>query len=129
MRVIGYRLHHVLDIITVIAFVLAPFALPLGTRGVVASYVLAAAHTGVTLMTTPPAGRPRVFSYAFHGWIELMVAIALPVAGLFSGVFRDPASRAFLVAAGAVVFVVWLLSDYRGATATPALDVTSGRSS
>jgi hypothetical protein len=125
MRVIGYRLHHILDIITVMAFVLAPFALPLGARGVVASYVLAAAHTGVTLMTTPPAGRPRVFSYAFHGWIELAVAIVLPVAGLFSGVFPDPASRAFLAAAGAAVFVVWLLSDYRSATAEATRRMTA----
>jgi hypothetical protein len=117
MRVLGYRTHHVLDIITVIAFVLAPFALGLGTRGAIAAYGLAAAHTSVTLMTTPPAGRARLFSYAFHGWIELAVALTLPVVGLFSGLFPDPTSRIFLAASGAVIFVVWLLSDYRGTAA------------
>jgi hypothetical protein len=115
MGIIGYRLHRALDIATVLAFLAAPTLLGLPQRGAIASYALAGAHTLVTVATTPPGGRGRVLPYVFHGWIELGVSLVLPALGLASGLFPDATSRYFLAGSGGVIFLVWLLSDYRTA--------------
>ncbi len=59
-----------------------------------------------------------------HGFIELVVSLALVVLGL--AVFGDSeVARNFYVIVGVVIFAIWFASDYRNAQQDPAPEAKS----
>lgn len=109
--------HRTLDFATVVAFLLAPIALRLDGAAAYLSYTLAVVHLGLTVATAFPGDAPRPIPLPAHGAIELVVGVALAALPWIVG--WTGAARWFYTIAGAVIFVVWLVTRYRAEPAAP----------
>ena len=115
MRVLRPTIHGILDYAVVIAFALAPALLGLSGLSATISYVLAVVHLLLTLVTAFPLGAVKLVPLPLHGAIELLVSIALVALPWILRFAHDTIARDFYVGAGALIFAVWLLTDYRAA--------------
>ena len=118
MRVIAAGLHRVLDFVTIAGFALAPSVLGLTGLAATISYVLAAVHLALTLLTQFPAGVRRPVSFVLHGVIEGLVGIVLLLLPWLVG--WSGTARTFYTVAGVVILAVWALTAYRAATPSAA---------
>ena len=115
MKIINSKIHGTLDYAVVLIFLAAPTLCGFSGLPAAISYALSAIHLVLTLVTAFPLGVVAIVPLRLHGAIELVVSIclvALPWALQFS---TDMAARNFYVGAGATIFLVWLVSDYRPA--------------
>ncbi len=113
MKYINPVVHGLLDFAMVILFAAAPSLFHLTGLGSALSYILAIVHLVLTLSTAFAVGMFKAVPLVVHGVIELIVALALIALGL--AVFgAEPISRAFYIIVGILLFVIWLLSNYRG---------------
>jgi hypothetical protein len=112
MRVIDARVHGILDLVTVVLFLLGPAVFGLGGSPAAIAYTLAIVHLAMTLLTRFPMGRWKVIPLIAHGIVELVVGIALLLLPSFAGYAPgSPARRFYLIMGGAIV-VVWALTAY-----------------
>jgi len=93
-----------------LVFLAAPRLLELTGTAALLSYVLAAVHLGLTLLTDFPMGVVKVIPLPLHGWIELAVGPALLAAPWILGFTAQ--ARIFYMAAGATIFITWCATDY-----------------
>ncbi len=110
MNLIPASVHRSLDMVTVIGLVAAPILLGLSGPPAMLSYALAAIHLIVTLSTKFPDTGHRPLSLRYHGVVELVVGIvliALPWLAQWTGT-----ARAYYVAVGVILLIVWTLSNY-----------------
>jgi hypothetical protein len=114
MKIISSKAHAALDYLTVVIFALAPTAIGLTGTSAIISYVLAAVHLSMTLVTDMPFGLVKIVPIRLHAYVELVVGPVLVIGGLLLG---SPAqARIFFVAMGVIIFAVWLLSSYDRST-------------
>lgn len=118
------RTHRLADHLAVALFAVAPFALSFGGAAAVVSWVLAALHLALTVLTRFPvasADRRPVPLHA-HGALEILVGIVLLTVPWFVPGFVT-AAKVFLAVMGAAIAVVWKLTPYElgdeAATADP----------
>jgi hypothetical protein len=114
MSVLAPRAHGYLDYLTVVLFALAPTVLGLTGLPAHVAYVLAIVHLLLTLVTHFPLGVAKIVPLPAHGAIELVVSIALVALPWLAGFSADATARWFYVVMGIVIFVVWLLTRYKG---------------
>ena len=110
MKRIPASVHRSLDMLAIIGFLGAPLLLRISGTEALVSYALAAVHLIVTLSTKFPDTRHKFLSLRTHGVIELVVGIAiiaLPWVARWEG-----NARAYYVTVGAILLVVWALSNY-----------------
>jgi hypothetical protein len=112
MRVIQPAVHRVLDFVTVGAFAAAPSILGLSGVPALVSYVLAAVHLVLTLLTRFSSARNQPLALNVHGAVEMLVGPVLLVVPFALG--WEGLARTFYLAAGAVIVAVWALSEYGG---------------
>lgn len=117
MGLIRPTTHRVLDLVTVVAFAVAPFVFGLAGAAAYLAWTLAAVHLLMTLVTAFPGGARRPVSFRLHGLVEWLVGVALIIAPFALG--WTGAARWFYVVAGVVILAVRLSSDYGPATAPP----------
>lgn len=60
-------------------------------------------------------GVVKLIPFTVHGAIEFVIAIALVAMPWLLGFANQPAARNFYVGSGVVVFIVWLITDYKAA--------------
>ncbi len=110
MTLLSTRAHGALDYATVAVFALAPTTLGLTGFAATLSYLLAAAHLLMTVVTAFPAGVVALVPFRVHGMVELAVGAALAVLSLtaFEGV-----ARTFTLVMGIVLLLVWLATSYK----------------
>lgn len=116
MKILNPRVHGYIDYLAVLYFLAAPSLF--GFTGLPATifYVLAAAHLILTLLTAYPLGVVKVIPFPLHGGIELLAGIALVALPWLLGFANsDVLARNIYVASGAVLFVAWLVTDYKTA--------------
>lgn len=111
MSVISASMHRVLDFVTVVAFAVAPSVLGLTGFPAALAYVLAVVHLGMTILTRFGATSRSPLPLPLHGAVEGVVGIGLLALPWVLGWVGTP--RLFFVAAGAVILIVWVLSQYR----------------
>lgn len=115
MKLISHINHDILDYITVALFAAAPSLLGFAGTAALISYALAAIQLTMTLLTDMPLGVMKTTPMKLHSIVEMLVG---PV--LFIGALALPnlvtGAQGFFAAAGAVIFEVWLLSEYGPAT-------------
>lgn len=104
------KMHGILDYGVVIIFALAPSLLGIVDNAALLCYALAVIHLVMTLLTDMPLGVVKIIPIKLHGTIELIVGLALIVAAwavatLISG-------QLFFTLMGAVIFFVWVSSNY-----------------
>ena len=110
-------MHRFLDFITIVVFAAAPTVLGMTGAPAIISWVLAAVHLTLTLLTRFSAEPGGIFPLALHGWIELAVGVVLIALPFVPG-WSDP-ERTFYIGIGVVILIVRLLSryDHRHSTA------------
>jgi hypothetical protein len=115
MRVLSPTVHGILDYVVVIIFALAPSLLGLSGLPGAISYLLAVVHLLLTLATAFPLGAVKLVPLPLHGAIELIVSIVLVALPWIVRFTQGSIARDFYVGAGALIFVTWLMTDYRAA--------------
>jgi hypothetical protein len=113
MRVLSARIHGYLDFVLVAILVLGPFVVGLGGSPALIAWLLAAAHLLLTLATRFPMGVWRVIPFWVHGLVELAVAAFFAALPFTAGYSPGSPARRFYVTMAALVFLVWVLTDYR----------------
>ena len=114
MKILSPRIHGYLDYVVVITFLAAPTLLGLSGIPAVISYALSIIHLAVTLLTDFPLGIIKAIPLKLHSTIEFLVSftlIALPWLLGFASVI--PARNFYIVVAGVVIFIAWLVTDYK----------------
>lgn len=112
MKILTSKIHGYLDYVVVILFLVAPTLLGLSGVPAIIAYTLAVVHLLVTLITVP-LGVMQVLPLQFHGVIELIVSLTLIALPWILGFASNQSARNFYVAVGVLIFVVWLVTDYK----------------
>ncbi len=115
MKVLSPPAHGVLDYLLVAVLGMAPTAAGFVGAYATACYLLAAAYLLVVLFTDFPMGAVRMLPYRAHGWMELIsgaVFVASPF--LFGFSTKNSTARTFFIAYGAVMLLMWVLTDWSG---------------
>jgi hypothetical protein len=110
LKFLSDKMHGILDYGVVIIFALAPSLLGIVGTAALLCYALAVIHLVMTLLTDMPLGVVKVIPIKLHGTIELIVGLALivvawTISDLMSG-------QLFFTLMGAVIFFVWVSSNY-----------------
>lgn len=112
MAILTPRIHGYLDYLTVVIFALAPTLFGLTGVPALLAYLLAVVHLLMTLLTDFPLGVADVIPLRWHSRVELIVSVVLVVLPWLLGDLFSAGARTFYTAIGAVIFVVWLATDY-----------------
>lgn len=121
MKILTPKIHGYLDYGVVILFLTAPTLFGLTGIPAIVAYTLAVVHLLVTVVTIFPLGIVQLLPLPLHGAIELVVSFTLIALPWILGFALDLAARNFYIAAGVLIFAVWLVTDYKalGAKRTP----------
>lgn len=120
MKILSPRIHGYLDFVVVALFALAPSVFGFSGTPAYLSYALAGIHLTMTLTTAFPMGLIKLVPFTIHGAIELLVSLFLAAAPWVFGFADKEPAKIFYVAAGILILVVFLLTDYKAAEADPA---------
>lgn len=112
MRILNARVHGVLDLVAVLAFLLGPILFGLGGSPAAISFVLAVVHLVVTLSTDFPLGRWKRIPFFIHGILELIVGVFLLILPSIGGYAPGSPARQFYMLMGAFLLIVWALTAY-----------------
>jgi hypothetical protein len=99
----------------VIAFLAAPTLLGLSGIPAVISYALSVIHLALTLLTDFPLGIVKAIPIKLHSTIEFIVSFTLMAVPWLLGFASVVTARNFYIAAGGVIFITWLVTDYKAA--------------
>lgn len=119
MKILNPRVHGYIDYLVVLYFLAAPSLFGFSGLPATIFYVLAAAHLTLTLLTAYPLGVVKLIPFPLHGGIELLAGIALVALPWVLGFANtEMLARNIYVLSGAVLFVAWLITDYKTAEIT-----------
>ena len=116
MKVLSPRIHGYLDYVVVIVFLAAPMLLGLSGIPATIAYALSVIHLLVTLLTDFPLGISKAIPIRLHSLIEFLVSLTLIALPWLFGFASVVPARNFYIAAGIVIFIVWLLTDYHSSS-------------
>lgn len=116
MNLLSPRIHAALDYVSVLVLVLAPTLCGLNEIAAAGAYALAAIHLALTLLTDFPGGVMKVVPLRMHGMVEIVVGVLLVLCPLVIPAATELglAGRIFFIGFGAVLVVVWAITDYVG---------------
>jgi hypothetical protein len=114
VNMLSPRIHAGVDYASVLLLVLAPTVCGLNHVAAVVAYALAAIHLAMTLLTDFPGGVVKIVPLRVHGTVEIVVGVLLVLAPLMlpDATALGMAGRIFFIAFGAVLMVVWAITDY-----------------
>ncbi len=113
MKILSAPTHGILDYALVLLFALLPGVFGLDGLPAAILYVLAGVHLLVSLLTRYPLGVFKRIPFNAHGLLELLVAIALVALPWLLDFADQATARSVFIGLGLLLFVLWLLSDYR----------------
>ena len=111
MKFITDTNHGILDYVTVALFAVAPGLFGLAGTAALISYALAATHLTMTLLTDMPLGVIKTIPMKLDSIVEMLVGPVVMIGALCLP-YLVTGGRWFFVAAGATIFLIWLLSAY-----------------
>jgi len=114
VNLLSPRIHATVDYLSVLLLVLAPTLFGLNGIASAAAYALAAIHLAMTLVTDFPGGVMKLLPLRVHGMVEIVVGVLLVLAPLVipAATALGMTGRIFFIAFGAVLVVVWGITDY-----------------
>lgn len=117
MKLLSPKVHGYIDYLASAGFALAPaiFMIEGVPRAVMGCYVIAGALLLVSLITRYPLGVVPLVPFTLHGAVELLGAPLIVAYPWIAGFKRVASARIFYIIAGVVVFLLWLITDYRAA--------------
>lgn len=107
------KIHGAIDYLVVIFLLLCPSLFGLKDITATFTYVLAAIHLLLTITTRFELGLVKIIPFNIHGVIELIVSIGLIGVAFYLGKLEGELSRNFYLSFGIIVFVTWLITDYK----------------
>lgn len=107
------RVHGYLDYVVVVWFLAAPTLFGLLGIPAAIAYLLAPIHLILTLLSAFPLGLVKVIPFQIHGTIELIVSLTLIALPWLFGFASVPSDRNFYLFSGIMIFLVWLITDYK----------------
>lgn len=110
---INSKIHGVIDYLVVIFLWVSPSLFNLPEVTALFTYTLGGIHLALTVLTNFELGLIKVIPFKIHGWIELVVALALFGVAFYLGSIEGDLSRNFYIGFGAAVFLTWLITDYK----------------
>jgi len=110
---INAKIHGIIDYLVVVFLLAAPSLFNLPDITSTFTYVLAGVHLALTVLTAYGPGLINVIPLKVHGWIELIVAVALVGIAFYLGSLEDNLARNFYLCFAAAVFLTWLITDYK----------------
>lgn len=113
-RAISPLFHGVIDFLMVIILAIGPGVAGFHGKQQFFCYVLAAVHFLLTVVTRFPLGVVKIIALPMHGAIELAVGILLVILPWLANFSAGVNSRNFFVCIGALILIVWAMTDYRG---------------
>ena len=116
MKKLSPRVHGVLDYLTVLFLLFSPSLFNMQTTGSEFTYVLAIVHLILTAITNFPVGVFKVVPLKIHGLIEIVVSITLIAVAVWFKRSGDDISFYYYLIFAFVLFIVWLISDYKPAS-------------
>jgi len=116
MKVLNSKIHGIVDYLFVLFLFASPTIFGLEEKAELFTYLLGAIHLFVTISTNFEYGIIRIIKFKHHGWIELIVSFALVGVALYLGEVENELSRNFYFALAILVFLTWLLTDYKSET-------------
>ncbi len=115
MKVIDAKLHGIIDYLVVLFLLAAPILFDLPPVATLFTFALGGIHLALTLLTNSSMGLIKAIPFPVHGWIELIVSVALVGAAFYLGSMEGDLARNFYLGFGGAVLLVWALTDYRSA--------------
>ncbi len=109
------KLHGIIDYLVVAFLWISPTLFMLSPKTAIFTYVLGGIHLLLTIFTNTSMGLVKLIPLRVHGWIELVVSIALVGVAFYLGNLEGDVSRNFYLGFAGAVFVVFLLTDYKSA--------------
>jgi hypothetical protein len=116
MNKLSAEVHGILDNVTVLLLFVSPAIFQFHKIGSVFTYVLATVHLLLTLSTDFRAGVFKFIPLRIHGLIEITVSIALVGVASWFRISGDTAESYFYLIFSVLLFIVWIVSDYKKAT-------------
>lgn len=112
MKLLNSNLHGLVDYIFVLFLWLSPTIFQLPDNTALFTYILGSIHLLVTVTTNFKFGLFKILPFKIHGWIELIVSIALIGVAFYLGTMEGNLARNFYFGIAILVFITWLISDY-----------------
>ena len=113
MKIINSRVHGIIAYLVVVFLLAAPGLFGLPETTALFTYVLGGIHLVLTILTKFELGLIKVIPFRIHGWIELIVAIALVGVAFYLGGLEGDLARNFYLGFAGAVFLTWALTDYK----------------
>lgn len=113
MKIINSRVHGIIDYLVVVFLLAAPGLFGLPETTALFTYVLGGIHLALTILTKFELGLIKLIPFPIHGWIELVVAIALVGVAFYLGSLEGELARNFYLGFAGAVFLTWALTDYK----------------
>lgn len=113
MKPIQPGLHGLIDYAAALFLLLAPSVFNFTGTPALACFVLAAIIAGLTLMTRFSSGVIKLIPVHVHGGVDLVTAFVIAALPWLLGFSEQSTARTFFLAVAALVFLVWLLTDWR----------------
>ncbi|WP_026839148.1 hypothetical protein [Gillisia sp. JM1] len=110
---INSKIHGFIDYLVVLVLLILPSLLNLPEITAIVTYALGGIHLLLTLFTNFEVGLIKVIPFKIHGWIEFIVSVALVAVAFYLGNIEGEFSRNLYFILAAIVFVIWLITDYR----------------
>lgn len=107
------KAHGILDYLVVVFLLVSPTIFNLPRTTALFTYVLGFVHLSLTVFTDFPLGVVKVIPLKVHGMIELIVSIMLIIAAFVLAGIDGAIAQLFYLVFAAVVFLTWLMTDYR----------------
>ncbi len=111
VKVLTPRLHGYLDYLTVVIFLAAPLLLGLEGLSAIISYLLAAIHLLMTILTDFSLGFAKLIHIKTHGKVETVIGPIVLLLPFILGLYET--ARIFYIAMGAIIIIVSLITDYK----------------
>lgn len=107
------KIHGIVDYLVVLFLWSAPTLFGLPETTALFTYVLGGIHLTLTILTDFEFGIVKVIPLKLHGWIELIVSIALIGGAFYLGSLEGNLARNFYLGFALAVFLTWLVTDYQ----------------
>lgn len=112
MKVISSKVHGILDYATVVFLLASPTIFKMEGSLCTFTYVLAGVHFALTALTAFEAGLVKVIPFKIHGFIEVVVSLALAGVALWFRNNDNSLGFYFYIGLAIVIMVVFLLTDF-----------------
>tara|TARA_R100001369_G_scaffold92902_1_gene141219 strand:+ start:39016 stop:39384 length:369 start_codon:yes stop_codon:yes gene_type:complete len=114
------RIHGAIDYAVVVFLFLSPTLFDLPEITSIFTYILGVIHLLLTTMTKFEFGVFKLIPFRIHGIIELIVSLVLIPVAFYLGNGEGDVSRNFYLVFVIVVFLTWLITDYKSSSVNPS---------